>query len=66
MTEHPCRIAVLGARLARWQGKTELHAFEPADGARMTAFLAGVAAVVFALGAHSLRAITVFLDATAG
>ena len=32
---------------------------------RMTAFLAGVDAVVFALGVHSLCATTVFSDATA-
>lgn len=51
-------------KLARWQDKADLHAFDPADQTRMTDFIAGADAVVFALGVHTLQATTVFSDAT--
>lgn len=53
-----------GDALARWQDRIEPHVFDPVDGARMAGFVAGVDAVVFALGVRTVGATTLFSGAT--
>lgn len=54
-----------GEALARWEGKADLHVFNPGDPAPMADFVRGADAVVFALGVRTLRGTTVFSEATA-